>query len=405
MTPNYATTPNYGAQLAPIVPGEKVPEYRLTNASHAQSIVSVYMESARARNAMNASYQGQIDGNPPYRPAVLRSEGRSGEPNVNMLGAAGMINTALVSFYDIFTGSKQRVVIKTDHGEGREKVRYSRIISEQFTKMLDRWKNYNLVMLQMLTDLVPFGKGFLMWEPNGSWHCTPIAYHQVLVADAARIDLDKLELVVVLQDWPMHELYGKIRNKEAARAVGWNIDETMQALSYAVPRSIFGEDYGNPIRVQQAIHDNDMYVSQVSNSVPTATLFVREFDGKWSECMVRRYDTQGTEAPIPDGKQTKGLEFMYESRKKKDSILDSLVPFFFSVSNRTWNGATGMARDIFVPMQMKDRLACTQISAAFMRNSIVLQPRQALDRTKLNMLQVGPVTWLPPGCEVHPSCP
>lgn len=401
MTPNYTSTPNYGAELAPIVPGEQVPEYRLVDAAHAQTIVSVYMESAKARNAMNASYQGQIDGNPPYRPSVLKNEGRTGDPNVNMLGAAGMINTGLVPYYDIFTGSKQRVVIKTDHGKGREKVQWSRTISQEFTRMLDRWQNFNLVMLQMLTDFLPFGKGFLMWEPNGSWHCTPISYHQVLVADGAKIDLDKLELVIVLQDWPMHELYGKIRNKTAAKAVGWNVEETMRALSYAVPKSVFGEDYGNPIRVQQAIHDNDLYVSQVSSSVPTATLFVREFDCKWSECMVRRYDTQGNDVPVPGGKATKKLQYMFESRKKKDSILESLVPFFFNMSNRTWNGATGLARDIYGPMQVKDRLACTQIGAAFLRNSLVLQPRQALDRSKLNLLQIGPVTWLPPNCEVH----
>jgi hypothetical protein len=36
-----------------------------------------------------------------------------------------------------------------------------------------------------------------------------------------------------------------------------------------------------------------------------------------------------------------------------------------------------------------------------LRNSIVLQPKQALDKSRLNLLQIGAVTWLPEGVDVH----
>lgn len=401
MTPNY---PNFGGGLLPIVEGEPIPEYRLKNARHAQNIVSVYVNASLERNRKNAAFQGQIDGNPPYRQSVLIREGRRHDPNVNFLGAEGMRNTALVPYFDLFSGSRRFVQIKTEFPEDDERLRsqYSRIISKEYTRMLKRWSNHTNVMQAMLTDFVTFGKGFLMWETLGSWRCTHVPYYRALVSDGTTIDLDKVELVIVLQDWTISELYGKIRNKKAATDGGWDVENTMSALCCAVPKTIPGNDFVDSIAVQQAIRDDDMYVSQMSSSVPTATLFVKEYDGKWSECIVRRYDVkEGDRYDPAKAKDDKREGFLFESRKNKESILDSIVPFFFKVSDKTWNGASGIARTIYSANHAQNRLYSTQLGAVFLRNSLVLQPRQALDKNRLNLMQVGPVTWIPEGCDVH----
>lgn len=419
--------------MVPVMEG-KPPKRRIKSASEAQTIVANLFRANLQRNTMWASIQGQIDGNPPYNPSKLRDMGRASDPNVNTLEAKAIRSSALVPFYDLFAGGQKYVearlappgatetdsdydgtsnsaryngadVTSTPNDPNYDPVRLSEdsgIVSEEYDRMLRRWNNFENVMYTGLTDFVTFGRMHLPWECYDSWRFRRIPYHRVLTPDATPIDLEEMELVVILQNYTVARLYGMIRDEATAKSAGWDIDETMNAITRAVP--VDPTVPNDPIAVQQMVRDSDIYVSARSATVQTATLLVKEMSGKWSELVIRRDQIPGSVNATDDSNANASVRdpaYMFAAYERYDSLVDCLPSLFFEVSDGTWNSASGLGRDIYSLMQLKDRLFCTQAHSVFLRNSLVLQPKQALDKSRLNLLQIGAVTWLPENVEVH----
>jgi len=440
--------------LLPMVPviGSKVPKKRIKSATEAQTIVANLFLANLQRNSMWASIQGQIDGNPPYNPSKLREMGRASDPNVNTLEAKAIRSSALVPFYDLFAGGQRFVEAKlappgqTTEDEGsydgssNGSARYngngssvnlgrsryngadvtstpndpafdqtrlsedSGIVSEEYDRLLRRWNNFENVMYRGLTDYVTFGRCHLPWESCDSWRFRHIPFHRVLTPDGTPIDIEEMEIVIILQNFTVARLYGLISERESAEAAGWNYDETMNAITRAVP--VDPTIPNDPIFVQQMIRESDIYISARSSTVQTATILVKEMSGKWSELIIRRDQIPGSLNATDDANANASVRdpaYLFEARERYESIVDVLPTFFFEVSDGTWNGASGLGRDIYSLMQLKDRVFCTQAHSVMLRNSIVLQPKQALDKSRLNLLQIGAVTWLPEQVEVVQS--
>lgn len=384
--------------LKPLV-GSKPPKRRLDNASKAQGLVAALWQAAIERNLKCAAIQGQIDGNPPYSPSKLRAAGRASDANFNTLEAKAIRSAALVPYYDLFAGGNRYVEIKLDMGPDDYRASYaSGCASQEYDTLLRRWRNFENVMAGVLTDMLTFGRGHAPWEALGSWRFQKVAFYRVLVPDATPIDDEKLECIIILNDSTVAQLYANIRDGDLAREAGWRIGETLNAISNAVP--VDPAVPNDPMAAQAMLRDSDIYVSARSSTVQTATIFVKEFSGKWSELIVRRDQ-------IPSMSQAYATvsepDFMFTAYDRYDCVQEILNSFFFEVSDNDWNGASGLGKDIFTVMQLKDRISCTQADAVMLRNSLVLQPRQALDKTRLNLLQVGKVTYLPENMEVQQS--
>lgn len=426
--------------LLPMVPvtDGKPPKRRIKSASEAQTIVANLFRANLQRNTMWASIQGQIDGNPPYSPSKLRDMGRASDPNVNTLEAKAIRSSALVPFYDLFAGGQRFVearlappggaeedegsydgsspasaryngadVTSTPNDPAYDPIRLSEdsgIVSEEYDRLLRRWNNFENVMYTALTDYVTFGRAHLPWESCDSWRFRRIPFHRVLVPDGTPIDLEEMEVVIVLQNFTVARLYSLVRERASAEAAGWNYSETMNAIARAVP--VDPTIPNDPIAVQQMVRDSDIYVSARSATVQTATVFVKEMSGKWSELVIRRDQIPGSVNATDDSGQnasTRPPEYLFAAYDRYESLVDILPSFFFEVSDGTWNSASGLGRDIYSLMQLKDRVFCTQAHSVMLRNSLVLQPKQALDKSRLNLLQIGAVTWLPENVEVHQS--
>ena len=374
------------------------PRHRLDDPIKTRSLVVNLWQAAQERNLKNAAIQGQIDGNPPYNPQAMRRAGRAADANFNTLEAKALRSTAMVPYYDLFTGGNRYVDIKLDLDDTWQSQYASGVVSEEYDDMLRRWRAFPAMMFAVMNDYITFGKGYMTWRPNGSWHSQRIAHYRVFVPDATPVNLDELEFFVVWNNYPVTYLMDAIRDTAAAKAAGWNVEETRKAMMAAVP--VDPSVPNDPMLAQAQLRDSDIYVSARNSTAQLASVFVKEFNGKWSELIVRRDQ-------IPSMSQSVGVmdqaDFIYKAFSRYDSVYDCLVPFFFESADANWNGVSGYGRDIFAYAQLKDRISCTQADAVFLRNSIILQPHQEIDRSKLQMMQLGKITVMPPGLEAMQS--
>lgn len=398
----------YGPGLEPILPqgmiplaplgADRTPPKRLDDPIKARAIVVNLWQASQERRLKEAAIQGQIDGNPPYNPLALRKAGRAGDANFNSLEAKALCSTSMVPYYDLFSGGNRYVDIKLDLGDDWQSQYASGAVSEEYDALLRRWSNFEFVMFGMMRDYVTFGKGYLVWRKNGSWRAQKIAHYRVFVPDATPVDLDELELFVVFQNWPVTFMMDAVRDKAAATAAGWDVEEARKAMMAAVP--VDPSVPNDPMTAQAQLRDSDIYVAARNSTVQLATIYVKEFDGRWSELIVRRDQ-------VPSMSQSIGMMdqagFIFKRFGYYDSVHECLCPFFLEPADANWNGTSGLGRDIFAFCQLKDRIGCAQADAVFLRNSIILQPQQETDRQKLTMMQLGKLTILPPGVQAQPA--
>lgn len=384
--------------IANITQSGTPPERRIANAATAQDLVQRLVEADRERARFNAKIQGMFDGNPPFNPVTLRNAGQAYRCNVNFMEGKASQDAALTPYYDIFSGAKFYAEVKTEFGvDDEEMERSSRVITEEFDRMLRSYDMFDFNMQSMIYDRTGFGKGYLMWPEKKGWWFNHIPEHKVLVPDATKASLGRLEVLVVRENYQVHQLWGYIKNKETAKDVGWNPSAVVDSIMNAYPDDVVGNtnDTDAYHYVQSFMKDKDICESVRLSTVQAAHVFVKEFSGKVSHLIVMENQTRYQEKhKIEPG-------YMFEDYECYDNFREALAAFFFSTLEGSWHGASGLGRDIFSVIEIKNRLLCSAVDNSFLRSGITLKAQSAESLNKTSLVQIGSLNILPPGYDVE----
>lgn len=390
------TTPSTLSENIPLqTVGEngKAPKFRIASAEDAVELVEKLVEANRERSRMNAKVKGQLDGNPPYSPEKLRHAGQAYRANINFGEAKAALSTALAPYYELFAGATYYYNVQTSFGGPDDKTYFSGIITEEFDKMLKAWDGFDPKMQMMLHDFIAFGKGYLFWRDPKSWRFEFINQWRLLVPDGTPADLEQIEVFVIRERMLTHKLWALIEDKEAAKAIGWDVSETVKAISLAFPEKLEGDTQWSYELLQQKFKDRDITEGTRSSTVPVANIFVKEFGNKVSHLIVCE-EVQGSSGKtMPTG-------YLFKNHKY-DSFKEALNPFFFEVLDGSWNGASGLGKDIYAMMAIKDRLKCSVVDLVFLKCGISLKATSANALQKTQLVQAGVFNIIPDGYEVQ----
>lgn len=372
------------------------PKARIDDFLSALNIVETLRRASEPRNAKAARIAGQIQGNPPFNPEKQRAAGMRGYPNFNTLEAKAYLSAALVPYYDLFSSAPNHIEVTLDQKDGRLRDEWSRIDTEELQRTLTESTWFELQMWKMLHDFVGFGKGFLIWPDTVTHRFKRVSWHRVLFPDETDVDPAEWESFAVLWHYNAHDLYKRVRNKERAESMGWNVDATIKAIQLAArydPANV--NDW---LGVQRKLRDQDLDADNNCEKIVTAWLFVKEFDGRWSWMIV---PVLGLMDPLEKKFKKEQHGFLFRRIGIYENIHQIIAPFFFEVFDGSVNGLAGLGKDIFAPMQLKDRMACAKVNNVFMRSSVLMQAKSATARQKAALVQIGNVTVIPEGYDVQ----
>lgn len=399
VSPQAASSGN-GLPLQNIDADGQYPAERIPEASDARQIVATLIQSNRERARLNASVKGMFDGNRPYDQNKLKNAGRSWSTNVNWLEGSAKLSTAMVSFYDLFSGSPHYCEILTDFGDNPDqKAEWSRILTEEVDKTFKEWDGFDFNMNLAMGDMVAYGKGFQMWNDLADWRFTAVGQSRFLFPDGTESFPGKWEVVAVRQSFRVNELANFIRDEKAATAAGWNVQAVKDAIFNATPKlpsnvtTLYDYNY-----VQQQIKDHDVMWGIRCKTVQAAHVYVREFSGKVSHLIITE---EGYKSNAGHASDT--TDFLFKSVGRYDKFYDVICPFIFETVDGSVNGTQGLGHKIYGPMQAKNRLICSAVDLAFMRTGITLQANNAASLQKLSMVQIGSFNIIPPDFSVQQS--
>lgn len=377
----------------------KAPKFRLDSATEAVAIVEVIKKANADRNARDARIKGMIDGNKPFDDAKLKANAQSWRTNVNWLEGKAALSAALTPYYDLFSSGKHyaTVQVRCDNDPVKSHA-YSQIVSEEFDRLLKDYDGFDFNMQRMFHDRIAYGKGFVMWPDEISWQFKAIPHYLVLVPNRTDATLTTLEILVVRQEYQVHELYKAIKDEKAASTRGWNVKAVQKAIKNAVSSGDDNRNDDDLVSVQQAMKDHDLYEGVSKEVVKAAHVFVREFSGKVSHLIV---EEAGALSKGDDNKPS--AEFLFKKHERFEKFSNIIASSFLEVLDGSWNGAAGLGREIYAPIEIKNRLLCQTVDSAFLRAGITLQAKTTGALQSTALIQAGAFNIIPQNYDVQQS--
>lgn len=374
--------------LQTVSSGGVAPESRIKDPQSASDIVTNLFDSNAQRRKKWAEVDRMFGGTPPYDPQVLRNNGQAWRSNVPTMTGKSILSNSAVTYYDLFNASDTFFQIDLDLKDSNKSVDISRSVTSAVDKILKKWPDFYNRMWSMINDYVRHGRGFLCWKDD-SWKFNHLKYNTVMVPDETEIDIESAYLIVVIQDVNPTWLWKRVMNKDVATKRGWNVSGVIDAIRNAIPADNQNSD--DEVKVTQSLLDNDLWLDTLAKKVRIAHIYVKEYDGKWSYYIIE-YENQGNST------EEKNFEFLYKKIKQYDKLEYFFTPFFFEVMSGSWNGASGLGKDIHPMIQNQDRLTNAIFDSVYLRTGINLQAQNASALRRLSTVQIGgALNIFPPG--------
>lgn len=377
-----------------------MPKERLSDPNKAGQMVWLLIYANQERSRVDARVKGMLDGNAPYSFDELKRQCQTYRTNVNFREGEAILNSATQPFYDLFAEADTYCKVEIDEKDPDKKARYSRIVTAHFDDLLKSWAGFDWNTQQMINDMVGFGKGFVMFPNRTNWQYRAIPHTRVLVPDQTPSDPDQLELLVVRESMTVHELFAHIRNEGTAKAIGWDVTATLDAIHRAMPEYDTDNARVDYELLQKELRNHDLYQTVKSSVIKCAHMFVKEFDGKVSHLIVEeRY-------PAKDGKWVneetgqEGVRFLYKKIGRFDSFRQVVGTVFYDIGDGTWHSIKGLAIKLNPFIEIKNRLNCSIVDNAFINMSVLTRPTTARAGESMAIMQLGPLSVLPPNLEV-----
>ncbi len=389
--------------LETIGDNNKPPKMRLSDPSKAREIVTLLIEADKERNRIDTKIKGMLDGNPPYARSKLKAQGQNWRFNVNWLEGKGLTSGALSPYYDLFSGAPQYMEVFTDFGGSEDdKTAWSRIITEEVTLVLKKWKGFNFNINAMLHDFITYGKGFVFFSDDRDFRFKHVSKFRVKVPDGTNADTEDLQILVVQERMSVDELWGYIKNEKSSVDAGWDREAVLDAIKNATPEIASNVKNTDYYYYQQKLQDHDLYEGIRCETVQAAHIYVLEFDGTVTHLIiVERTDFQ-TQSPA-DRATDMRESFLFKKKARYENFNQLFAPFFLEVLDGSWHGASGLGKDIYAPMEAKNRLRNTELDLAFIRSSVFLRATSANAMETAQLTQLGVISVIPVDFEVQQS--
>jgi hypothetical protein len=364
----------------------KAPETRLADAASAREIFQKLIMADQLRNATRSKLRGLVDGNPPYNPAELRRNNQAFRTNVNFRESEAFLSLAMAAFYDVFAEVPTYANVRTGYGNDMDKrEEWSKIITEEFDRLQKLDKDFDYIMQLSQREMVLVGDGPLIFEDATDWRCKAIMANDLLVPDGTKSNVSDWKVALVRTRMGVDDLFEKIQDEESAKATGWNVDYVRQRIRAAMP-----EPYRSGVQYdweffQRQLRSNDITFSARSEVVLMCHVFYKEFDGKISHAIIDERDSEG---------------FMYRKLRRFSRWEQVIHPMYYDRGDGEHHGVKGLGIKMLQAMELKNRLRCSMVDAAFARTQIMFRPLNANALSKTSVVQQGPYAILPPDYEV-----
>lgn len=383
---------------------KKPPTTRIKNGASARALAAKAIKDDEQRSRNRALVEGLVDGNPPYPDGKRKANGLSWTANLNFGEGEGIMDSSAVPYYSLFSGVEYYAETKTAfEKENPDHETWHGKIGCRFHNLLKRWAKFDWTMQNASMWMRLHGIGPCFFDRAGDWRPKALPTRAVLAPKKSPSCVDpETKYYVVRVPYTVVDLWERIKDEKAATKMGWNVSYVRKLLTkkHRPEGQSINEGYDWE-KLQEELKNNDLYTSEVEcDDIPCAHVLVKEFSGKVSHFIVTESDIELGETK-EDGTPKADEEFLFKSPNRYENYNQALVVFFQTIGKGTWHSVRGIASKSFRHLEVSNRLKCRAVDGVFMKGSLILKPGTAGNVDKLQLMQVGPVTYIPAGAELQ----
>lgn len=360
--------PDLSSSLRPRVRGVRNPE-------EAKKIINWVIELSRERNRKNGRIMAKYDSERPHEQRKLESSGLGWKANFSTKPLPILIDKAAPRLANAVESAKYLTNSKlpdTVPGAAQKTEAFRREITT-LCRSRRKWRPF-LNSLSFEDTL--FGYTTAAWMDEFSWFPKFFRQDQFFVPPGTKQDADSAQVIVLKEDYLLHELFALIEDKEAASLAGWQIPECVEAINAAMPedRRSSQNNMGDWERVyQDLIRESSVGASydQGAKVVTVYHLFVQEVTGKVSHYIL----------------ESRGWKEIFKRDDQFESMADTNSFFTFQQGNGTIHGSKGIGREVYAMAGILDRARNDVVDRLQLAGKVIIQgDERTLPRFKMSLV-------------------
>lgn len=401
-------------KLLTVTPEGDPVEERITSCAAARKLYKKLYDEWLPTAKRRARLKGQADGNPPFDPQRMTDLGLGYCTNVNFLETRAILDQKAGAFYELLFEVPTLVEIKQRLrlDPNNPSLDYGAIVAEEFTKLLHDWPGFLLNLMKARREADVTGIGFALWRDEWDWRPKAFNASSLLVESNAELDVDSFEYFFVRDRMTAGEIYRAALQSEASSVkAGWDPKEARRILIEVYDKETQQSAPGNAFQsttweeVQQRIRNNTSWAQTAEfEPIKILHLLVREVKSeKTSHYILTEEEIVKDDTPEggqPATTKEKEERFLFRSQERFEKNSQALWLFLANDGDGYLKSVRGVASMVEPHADLSNRYLGRVFDAGFVTSSLILQPANAGDASRLQLIRAGMITVIPSGVQV-----
>jgi hypothetical protein len=367
-----------------ISPSLKPRNRAIKDATQAKNIIVSLETNNRQRNIKNARIMAKYNSERPYTNDALKQDGLDWKSNFTTKPLPMLIDKVAPRFVLSIQSMKYLTNAHfPDDLPGADKK--TEAFRRELTNLVRQRAGWNNLLTEIFQEDALFGYCAVGWLNRFEWFPKFVRQDEFFIPTGTKQNSDSAQIVVLKERYLIHELFGLIEDKEAAKVAGWDIQQTVTAINNAVPEDRRAQ-YSNWERLyEDLIRESNVGISheQGARIIETWHLLARETTGKVTHYIY----TANT------------FKEIYCKEDKFENMSDATSFFSFQHGNGTLHGSKGIGREIYSLAAMLDRTRNEVADRLNLSGKLVIQADEKALK-KFRMSVVGNTILIGKGYEV-----
>lgn len=352
--------------------------------TQAREVVSTIIEAGRTRQSVNGRLMAKYNAERPHSQAKLKEEGQGWRSNFTTKPLPSLAEKVYPRLTEAVNGLKYFTNSKLSP-RWQNNVEKSEAFQKGITKVIRSRAGWSQLLDDLAFETSFFGHAVLAWLDEYSFFPTLFRQDQSYLPDGTKQLSSDAQVVVLRETYLPHELFSYVKNKDAAKKVGWDLSATRNVINNASPaqlRDSLNQAGSTDSWHQHAIRELNVGASfqRGANVIQCFSLLVREVTGK-----ISHYRLAGTE-----------MALIFASDDRFDSMEECVAFFSYQLGNSTMHGSKGIGRDLYELSGMLDKIRNETVDRCILSGKVLVQgdPRQ-LHKWKMSL--IGMMAHVPTG--------
>lgn len=379
----------------------EVIECRFTCPEDARAVHKRNWDDDEPNRASRAEIQAMLDGSPPWDPEELEQMGLGGCSNINWGNGHLAIRRKMQPYIQAYQSTENHLEITTSFGKGNQSYEYSRIITEEWNRMIRSHRSFYKRYLFNVLYYVSHGISYCYFDDDIDWMWNVSTTGETVVPRKTKSDAEEFDVVSTVVEYSPIELFSFISKNLDDEYTdedeqGWCIEAVKEVIMSAKNKPTW--DNRDWEAIQASWKNNDLRDTSTAKSCRCVIMRVKESDGTVTQLIFpedtperfnkksRKYNKGGKE------------KFLYKKKNYFRHMQSWFVPFMASVgTNGFIHSVRGTGSNIYPIVQSMDMLYNKFYDAL---NSDLLIPITGSEEALSNghaFTQFGPFMLLPEG--------